>query len=51
MSLWKTIPYLLILFVSVGCTNGFFGSKPFSRINGSLRGAKKRAIDWQIPDL
>jgi uracil-DNA glycosylase len=31
--------------------NGFFGSKPFSRINKALREADKPEIDWQIPDL
>ncbi|CAH1387816.1 uracil-DNA glycosylase [Candidatus Nitrotoga sp. M5] len=30
---------------------GFFGSRPFSRINAALRDAGKTEIDWQIPDL
>jgi len=30
---------------------GFFGSRPFSRINTALRAAGKAEIDWQIPDL
>jgi uracil-DNA glycosylase len=30
--------------------NGFFGSRPFSRINTILREAGQPAIDWQIPD-
>ena len=30
---------------------GFFGSRPFSRINAALRAANKTEIDWQIPDL
>jgi uracil-DNA glycosylase len=30
---------------------GFFGSRPFSRINTALRAANKPEIDWQIPDL
>jgi len=30
---------------------GFFGSKPFSRINAALRAAGKPEIDWQLPDL
>ena len=30
---------------------GFFGSRPFSRINTALRAAGKTEIDWQIPDL
>lgn len=31
--------------------SGFFGSKPFSRINEALRNAGKAEIDWQIPDI
>lgn len=31
--------------------NGFFGSRPFSRINTALRAAGKPEIDWQIPDV
>ena len=31
--------------------NGFFGSKPFSQINASLRASGKPEIDWQIADL
>ena len=30
---------------------GFFGSRPFSRINTALRTEGKTEIDWQIPDL
>jgi uracil-DNA glycosylase len=30
---------------------GFFGSRPFSRINAALRSAGHDPIDWQIPDL
>jgi uracil-DNA glycosylase len=30
---------------------GFFGSRPFSKINKALRAAKKPQIDWQLPDL
>lgn len=30
---------------------GFFGSRPFSRINAALREAGKAEIDWQITDL
>jgi uracil-DNA glycosylase len=30
---------------------GFFGSRPFSRINTALRVEGKTEIDWQIPDL
>lgn len=31
--------------------NGFFGSRPFSKINAALREAGKPEIDWQIPDV
>lgn len=31
--------------------HGFFGSKPFSTVNGLLKTADKEEIDWQIPDL
>jgi uracil-DNA glycosylase len=31
--------------------NGFFGSRPFSRINAALRRVDKSPIDWQLPDL
>lgn len=30
---------------------GFFGSRPFSKINDSLSSLGKAKIDWQIPDL
>ncbi len=30
--------------------NGFFGSKPFSKINATLRAWGKPEIDWRIPD-
>ena len=30
---------------------GFFGSRPFSKINAALKKAGKSEIDWQIPDL
>jgi uracil-DNA glycosylase len=30
---------------------GFFGSRPFSRINNILRAADSKPIDWQIPDI
>jgi uracil-DNA glycosylase len=30
---------------------GFFGSRPFSKINAALRDAGKIEIDWQIADL
>jgi uracil-DNA glycosylase len=35
----------------LSAANGFFGSRPFSRINATLREAGKPEIDWQIPDL
>lgn len=31
--------------------NGFFGSKPFSKINEALRQNGKPEINWQLPDL
>ena len=31
--------------------NGFFGSRPFSKINAALRAAGQPEIDWQIPDV
>lgn len=31
--------------------NGFFGSKPFSRINDALKANGQKEIDWQIPDV
>ena len=31
--------------------NGFFGSKPFSQVNGHLLSMGKKAIDWKIEDL
>jgi uracil-DNA glycosylase len=31
--------------------NGFFGSRPFSRINKALRAAHKPQIEWQLPDI
>jgi uracil-DNA glycosylase len=31
--------------------NGFFGSRPFSKINSILRSAGRPEIDWQIPDI
>jgi len=30
--------------------NGFFGSRPFSRINAALRGFGQPEIDWRLPD-
>jgi uracil-DNA glycosylase len=31
--------------------NGFFGSRPFSKINRALRETGKPEIDWQLPDI
>jgi uracil-DNA glycosylase len=31
--------------------SGFFGSRPFSKINAALRDAGKREVDWQLPDI
>jgi uracil-DNA glycosylase len=31
--------------------NGFFGSRPFSRVNAALRKNGMKEIDWQLPDL
>lgn len=31
--------------------HGFFGSRPFSRINDALLAAGKSAIDWKLPNL
>ena len=34
----------------LSASNGFFGSRPFSKINAALREAGRPEIDWQIPD-
>jgi uracil-DNA glycosylase len=31
--------------------SGFFGSKPFSRINQALREVGKQEVNWQLPDI
>lgn len=31
--------------------NGFFGSRPFSKVNDFLKSIGEKEIDWQIPDL
>ena len=31
--------------------NGFFGSKPFSKVNNFLASVGEKPIDWQIPDV
>jgi len=35
----------------LSANKGFFGSRPFSKINAVLRQAGKPEIDWQIPDI
>ena len=35
----------------LSANQGFFGSKPFSKINAALQRAGKPAINWQLPDL
>ena len=35
----------------LSAANGFFGSRPFSKINAALREAGQPEIDWQIPDV
>jgi uracil-DNA glycosylase len=35
----------------LSAANGFFGSRPFSKINAALREACRPEIDWQIPDV
>ncbi len=31
--------------------NGFFGSRPFSKVNAALKAAGKREVEWELPDL
>ncbi len=31
--------------------NGFFGSRPFSKVNNFLRSVNETPIDWQIPNV
>ena len=35
----------------MSATRGFFGSRPFSKVNTALRAAGKPPIDWQLPDV
>jgi uracil-DNA glycosylase len=35
----------------LSAANGFFGSRPFSKINKALKAADKPEIDWQLPDV
>jgi uracil-DNA glycosylase len=34
----------------LSANNGFFGSRPFSKINAALREAGRPEIDWQLPE-
>lgn len=34
----------------LSATNGFFGSRPFSKINAVLKAADEPEIDWQVPE-
>lgn len=31
--------------------SGFFGSRPFSKVNAALKAAGKQPVDWELPDL
>ncbi len=35
----------------LSASNGFFGSKPYSKINEALRNSGQPEINWQIPNL
>lgn len=35
----------------LSANRGFFGSRPFSKINAALREAGKPEINWQLPDI
>jgi uracil-DNA glycosylase len=34
----------------LSAANGFFGSKPFSKINAALREANEKPIEWKLPE-
>jgi uracil-DNA glycosylase len=34
----------------LSANNGFFGSKPFSKINAALQAAGEKPIDWRLPE-
>lgn len=34
----------------LSASNGFFGSKPFSKINAALKTAGEKPIDWKLPE-
>jgi uracil-DNA glycosylase len=33
----------------LSAANGFFGSKPFSKVNAALKDAREKPIDWRLP--
>ena len=33
----------------LSAANGFFGSKPFSKVNAALKGGGEKPIDWRLP--
>lgn len=35
----------------MSASNGFFGSKPFSKANAALEALGEKAIDWQLPGV
>jgi len=34
----------------LSAANGFFGSRPFSRVNAALAEAGEKPIDWRLPE-
>lgn len=34
----------------LSASNGFFGSRPFSKVNAALTAAGEKPIDWQLPE-
>ena len=34
----------------LSAANGFFGSKPFSKVNAALMEAGEKPIDWRLPE-
>ena len=35
----------------LSASRGFFGSRPFSRVNDFLKRTGQEPIDWQLPDI
>ena len=35
----------------LSAANGFFGSKPFSKVNAALVEAGEKPIDWRLPEI